>query len=49
VSLIISTLVTWQLQKRENAKKAAAGNSFDGDDASVVVADFKENVLNGTV
>lgn len=28
-SLIISTLVTWQLQKRENAKRAVVENSND--------------------
>jgi cytochrome oxidase assembly protein ShyY1 len=43
-SLIIATLVTWQLQKRENAQKAAAFDSSDGDDASVVVVDSKEHV-----
>jgi MFS transporter, ACS family, pantothenate transporter len=43
-SLIIATLVTWQLQKRENARKVAALDSSDGDDASVVVVDSKEHV-----
>lgn len=36
VSLIVSTFVTWQLQKRETANKKAGEDLSDGDDSSVV-------------
>jgi Na+/melibiose symporter-like transporter len=37
-ALIISTLVTWTLQKRENAKRAVAEDSDDGTENTSVDA-----------
>lgn len=43
VSLIISTLVTWQLHKREKAKKTVSGtDSSSEEDTGVVAIDFNE-------
>jgi len=41
-SLIVSTLVTWQLQKRENASKIVADDSSDLTGSGVVAVDANE-------